>query len=129
MDISLYLIKYMQFRIDSNAHFIELYIADGFKSDNIEIVIKDDADRMEEGEQLSDAYINLSNLSTEFSGQVKHLYHRKHTSIYLDWPLNKRNVHTIGSFHSLLPMLALNAPETRIVFSYLSTNVCLRQHL
>jgi len=119
MDISLYLINYVQSRLESEAHFIEIYVVDTVKRNTIEIIIKDDGNKIDEENIVSKSFLALSNFCTRASGEFKHLYHRKYTSIHLEWLIGKSS-YNINDFHSLLGMTVLNAPKTRIVFTYLS---------
>jgi len=120
MNISLYLINYLQSRVDAGARVIELYIADSIKKKVIEIIIKDDAAKIEEHDDGSEAYLGLTKLSEKLKASIKHLYHRKNTTVHLEWRLYKDSSHSLNDFHSLIGLLALNSPKTRLVFSYIS---------
>ena len=120
MDISLYLINYMQSRFEAGAHVVEIYIADSIKNNTIEIIIKDDGDKIDEENQVLESFLALSKICTQVSGEFKHLYHRKHTSVHLEWSLNANKNYSIKEFHSLLAMTILNSISFRIVFTYLS---------
>lgn len=120
MDISFYLIKYLQFRIQARASVLELYIADTLNNDHIEIIIKDDAEKIDENSSNAEPITELLQMADNINGQLKHLYHRKQNSVHIDWKVKQSNKISLENFHSLLAVLTLNSPQTRIVFSYLS---------
>jgi len=123
MDISLYLMNFLQYRLVEKPRFINLYIADFYEKDLVEIIISDNASRMSElDKDMPRAFLNLKKFCDTSNGQLKHLYHRKDTSVQMSWPITAGDVPIVlGDFLSLYGMLVLSHPEIDFVFTYLST--------
>jgi len=119
MDISLYLTSFLQYRIAKSPTFVELYVVDQYDKGVLDFLIKDDAARFDDEESL--AFNKLRSFCDQTHGQIKHLYHRKHTSIQMTWlPSGKKHQITINDFPSLFAVLILSHPKVNFVFSYLS---------
>jgi len=120
MDISLYLINYIQSRIDYSTNTLELYIADTIQSSTIEIIIKDDGKKINDEKVNSKTFAGLLELSRSLGGQISHLYHRKQTTVQFEFQITEKSKVNINDFHSLFGVMMLNNPSVNIVFSYLS---------
>lgn len=122
MDISLYLMSFLQYRIVEKPSFINVYIADFYEKGVVDIIINDDASRMNDSdEDMPQAFLNLKKICNKSKGQLKNLYHRKDTSVQMTWYLTTKNTPiALGDFLSLFGMLMLSHPEIDFVFSYLS---------
>lgn len=120
MDISLYLMNYLQARLNSKADFVDVYIADALIGKQMEIIIRDNGEKIDEQNQIPESFLSLSKICTQASGEFKHLFHIKHTSVHMEWNLNDKKKYSLENIHSLLGMMILNFPKTRIVFTYLS---------
>jgi len=120
MDISLYLTNFLQYRIAEGSTFIELYIADQYEKDVLDFLIKDDAAKFDDEETL--AFNKLKLFCDQTKGQIKHLYHRKHTSVQMSWASTATGNHVVmDDFPSLFAVLILSHSNINFVFSYLSS--------
>ncbi|MCK5775759.1 MAG: hypothetical protein KAH25_06280 [Bacteroidales bacterium] len=101
--------------------FIELYIADQYEKGVVDVLIKDDAKRLDEDDEGS-GFSKLRQICDQTHGQIKHLYHRKHTSVQMTWLSTKgESLVAMDDFSSLFAIIILNYPNINFVFSYLST--------
>ena len=122
MDISLHLLSFLQYRLVEKPRFINIYIADSYEKDVVDIIINDDASKMNESDDdLSQPFLNLKSFCDTSKGQLKLLYHRKDTSVQMTWQTNASDTFiTLGDFLSLYGMLVLSHPKVDFVFTYLS---------
>ncbi|NOR88130.1 MAG: hypothetical protein GQ527_11015 [Bacteroidales bacterium] len=122
MDVSFYLANYLQLRFESASKHIELYIVDGLKKNIAEVMIKDDGVKMDTSDdsKSESIYDSLSNISEQFNGQIKQLFHKGETTLTMEWPLDNGEKPELGNFYSLFAMLMISNPETHIIFSYIS---------
>ena len=120
MDISLYLTNFLQYRVVEDPTFIELYIADRYDKEVFDVLIKDDAKKLEEEDEDS-GFSRLKQICDQTHGQIKHLYHRKQTSVQMTWlSAKEKSLVVMDDFPFLFAVLILNNPNVNFVFSYLS---------
>jgi len=117
MDISFFLVTYLQSRIDASCKSIELYIADQLNDKAIEIIFKDDGSKLVSNNM---AYLRLSDLEKQFHGQLSHLYHKGQTIVNLEFNQHSQRTIKLGNFHSLLGITMINNPKTPILFTIIS---------
>jgi len=118
MNISFFLAQYLQFRYKSSTK-LELYIVDQVHEGNFEIIIRDNADKIE-GDELVNADQIISTLDLDAHQKRHQYFHKGYNHLQVELKITEALKPELGSFHSLLSILVLENNKTDFVFSYIS---------
>lgn len=118
MDISFFLAQYLQFRYLSSSK-LELYIVDQVHTGKFEIIIRDDANKIE-GKEIEHAGEIISSLKLKAKQKCHQYFHKGYNHLQIEIIITNELKPQLGNFYSLLNVLVLENPNTDFIFSYIS---------